>query len=255
MKDLSFLIPIRLDSIQRLENLLVVVDFLRSYFDSPILVYEASSYPTGIVPSLIEKKVVYKFEEDKDDIFHRTKYINKLVTLSSTRYVAVWDCDVIIPPKQIVDGLQKLREGWVSFVFPYEKEFLDTGYIIREVFVKERNIDILISQKAKMTLLYGPDPIGGAFLANRKDYRIVGLENPNFYGWGREDGERLQRWKGMGYKHDRISGPLFHLSHPRGVNSNFHSIKENQGKWDDILYIKSFGKEELTNEVQGWSLS
>lgn len=200
MKDVSFLIPIRLDSILRLENLLVVVDFLRSHFHSPILIYESNSYSTGILPSLIGTKAVYRFEEDRDDIFHRTKYINKLVTLSSTPYVAVWDCDVIIPPEQIKEGIQHLQEGRSSFVFSYANEFLDTGFILREIYVKERNIDMLLSQRGKMTPLYGPEPIGGAFMANRQDYMDIGLENPDFYGWGREDGERLHRWKGMGYK-------------------------------------------------------
>lgn len=255
MKDLSFLIPIRLDTIQRLENLLVVIQFLRSHFDSPILVYEASSYSTSIVSSLLEKEAAYTFEEDRDTIFHRTKYINKLVDLSSTPFVAVWDCDVIIPPNQLKEAVQVLEEGRSSFIFPYEKEFLDTGIILREIFVKERNIDILLSQKAKMIPLYGPDPIGGAFLANRKDYRTIGMENPNFYGWGREDGERLHRWKGMGYKHCRIHGPLFHLSHPRGINSSFHSAREDQGKWNDILRIKSLGKADLTNEVRKWKVN
>lgn len=255
MKDLSFLIPIRLDTIQRLENLLVVIQFLRSHFDSPILVYEASSYSTGLVCSLIEKEAAYTFDEDRDMIFHRTKYINKLVDLSSTPFIAVWDCDVIIPPNQLKEALKVLKEGRSSFIFPYEKEFLDTGIILREIFVKERNIDILLSQKAKMIPLYGPDPIGGAFLANRKDYRTIGMENPNFYGWGREDGERLHRWKGMGYKHSRIDGPLFHLSHPRGINSSFHSDREDKGKWNDILRIKSLGKAELTNEVRKWKVN
>jgi predicted glycosyltransferase involved in capsule biosynthesis len=255
MKDLSFLIPIRLDTIQRLENLLVVVQFLRSHFDSPILIYEASSYSTGMVSPLIGKEAAYTFEEDGDTIFHRTKYINKLVKLSSTSLVAVWDCDVIIPPNQLKEAVQVLKEGRSSFVFPYEKEFLDTGVILREIFIKERKIEILLSQKGKMTTLYAPDPIGGAFLANRKDYIAIGMENPNFYGWGREDGERLHRWKGMGYKHSRIEGPLFHLSHPRGMNSSFHNDREDQGKWNDILRIKSLGKKELIKEIQRWDLS
>ena len=252
MNDLSFLIPVRLDSIHRLENLLVTIDFLGSHFDSPIRVYEAGSYPTGIISSLVKNKAEYTFQEDRDEIFHRTNYINTLINLSSTPYVAIWDCDVIVPPKQIIDSVEVLKDGQYSFVFPYEKEFLDTGAILREIFMKKRNLDILLSQKGKMTALYDHDPIGGAFLANRLDYCKVGMENPNFYGWGREDGERLHRWKGMGYKHARIKGPLFHLSHPRGLNSAFHSFKEDQGKWDDILYIKSLGRKELTKEVQGW---
>lgn len=253
--DISFLIPVRLDSVIRLENLMLVIDFLHNHFQSPILVLEASAYKTGIIPSLAGNKIKYWFEEDRDDIFHRTKHINTLVGFSTTPFVAIWDCDVIIPKKQIMEALKHLQDGESSFVFPYSEEFLDTGMILREIFIKNRDITTLISHKAKMMPMYGPDPIGGAFLAKRQDYLATGIENPNFYGWGREDGERIHRWRGLGFSHSRIDGPLFHLSHPRGINSSFHSTREDQGKWNDILYVKSLGKKELINEIEGWSLS
>ena len=255
LQDISFLIPVRLDSVIRLENLMVVIDFLHHHLRSPILVLEASAYKTGIIPAFAGNKINYWFEEDRDDIFHRTKYINTLVGFSTTPYVAIWDCDDIIPPKQIFAALKCIKDGESSFVFPYAKEFLDTGMILREIFIKNRDHTVFTSHKAKMMSMYGPDPIGGAFLANLQDYKATGIENPNFYGWGREDGERIHRWKGLGYNHNRIDGPLFHLSHPRGINSSFHSNREDQGKWNDILYIKSLGKKELNNKIQEWSQS
>lgn len=74
-----------------------------------------------------------------------------------------------------------------------------------------------------MKKMYLPYPIGGAFLARRKSYLKVGLENEIFYGWGMEDNERYYRWKDFGNNVEFVSGPLFHLTHGRGINSGFHN--------------------------------
>ena len=70
-----------------------------------------------------------------------------------------------------------------------------------------------------MNLLYTDDAVGGAFIINTKNYKYIGGENEDFYGWGIEDGERYMNWLNNGYRIFRAKGPLFHLSHPRGINS------------------------------------
>ena len=150
LNDISFLIPVRLDSVVRLENLMVIIDFLQRHFQPPMLVLEASSYKTGIIPALAGNKINYWYEEDRDNIFHRTKYINQLVMASKTPFVAVWDCDVIIPPKQIKEALERLKDGRLSFVFPYSGEFLDTGMILREIFFKNQELTTLTSNVIKL---------------------------------------------------------------------------------------------------------
>lgn len=77
-----------------------------------------------------------------------------------------------------------------------------------------------------MIEMYSPNPVGGGFLAKRKAYMEAGMENERFYGWGREDGERINRWKILKYRYVRVPGPLFHLTPERGLNSRFHSSKQ-----------------------------
>ena len=75
-----------------------------------------------------------------------------------------------------------------------------------------------------MACLYPPNPVGGAFFANREAYIKSGIEREQFYGWGMEDGERFSRWTIQQQTMDRVDGPLFHLSHARGVNSSISSM-------------------------------
>ena len=52
LTDTTFIIPVRIDSMIRLENLLMSVDSIVRYFRTRILILEASSYQNEIIPSL-----------------------------------------------------------------------------------------------------------------------------------------------------------------------------------------------------------
>lgn len=250
--DVSFLFPVRIESIERLENLIAVIEYLTDNFDTNICVLEASGFNNKIIKKLLPKKAEYIFEEDFDPIFHRTRYINKLVKFCNSKIIGIWDTDIIIPKKQLIDSIESLRNNLAAFVLPYDNNFLDTTKIIRELYLKERKISILTSNKGRMQKLYHPHPVGGAFFAQRQIYIKSGLENENFYGWGREDGERINRWKILDYKVERIKGDLFHLTHARGINSGFHDEYQAAKKNAEFQRIVTMSKEELEYEISTW---
>lgn len=250
--DVTFLIPVRVDSMVRLENLLMVVDFLLTHFSTRIHILEATSYNNGILRTLLPSDVQLTFIEDCDPVFHRTKYINVLVSQCQTPYLAVWDTDVIVPPEQIVESVAYLREEKADFVYPYEKKFLDTTFILRELYLKTRDLKLLKKHAGKMPKLYLPNPVGGAFFADKDAYSNSGMENEHFYGWGREDGDRINRWEILGYTVRRVSGPLFHFTHERGVNSSFHSEDQDSIKMSEIFRVISMSRDELKDEIDTW---
>ncbi|MDR8393836.1 galactosyltransferase-related protein [Aliifodinibius sp. S!AR15-10] len=252
LQDVTFLIPVRIESMDRLENVLMVTEYLDANFDTNIHLLEADSCDNSILKAVVPDSVTVTFVEDHDPIFHRTKYINELVRKSSTPYLAIWDTDVIAPPGQVVKSVQQLRKEEADFVYPYTDNFFDTSKIVRELFLNTRDMNVLLENTGKMEKLYLPKPVGGAFLVNKKSYIESGIENEHFYGWGREDGERLNRWKILGYEHNRISGPLFHLTHDRGINSKFHTDGQIKIKHNEVLRILSMSKKELREEVKSW---
>ncbi|TKG94395.1 hypothetical protein EYV94_14040 [Puteibacter caeruleilacunae] len=252
LKDCTFLIPVRLDSIDRLVNLRAILIFLEQHFETNIHILEADRYNTKLIQGIISSNVKYSFIKDYDPIFHRTMYINKMVRDSHTSIVSVWDTDVIIPPHQVVKSIDLLRNNKNDFVTPYMKKFLDVPKIIGELFFKSKDWQLLEKHKNKMKLLYRPNPVGGAFFAQKKEYIESGLENTNFYGWGIEDGERVNRWIKLGYRFSQVEGPLFHLTHSRGSNSVFHSVDQRKRKTNEFNRICSLTKEELEKEIANW---
>ena len=219
LRDTTFLVIIRLDSIERLENVLAVTHFLSTNFDTIVKVWECNNYNNGVLSTLLDKEVEYKFVCDSDPILYRTKYLNEMILSVETSYVSVWDADVISSAKQLEEAVILLRSKDADFVYPYESKMLDTSIILRNLYLETGDLDFLHKHSKKMEEMYPPLCVGGAFFCDTKSYIDIGMENDKFYGWGVEDGERYMRWKESGYKVKRITGLLFHLSHPRGLNS------------------------------------
>lgn len=244
IKDLTFLIPVRVDSIIRIENLLMSVKCILQNFETNIMVLEASDYENGILRKLLDKRVQYMFVEDKDSVFYRTKYLNIMTRKSATPFVGIWDTDVIIPKEQIIDSIEKLREGY-EIAYPYDGHFYDTSDIIRELYFRKKHISVLLKNKDKMELIYGNKMKGGAMFVNKRAYMEAGMENEKFYGWGSEDFERYERWKILEYNIYCSNGCLFHLTHSRGNNSTFRSFYQMVNTNGELLKTRNSSKTEI----------
>lgn len=252
LSDLTFIIPLRIDSIDRLLNLLMVTDFLLGNFDTNIHILEADEFNNRLITANLPPKINYTFVEDFDPVFYRTHYINEMVKTCTTSYIAIWDTDVITSPTQIINSLKWLRNKEADFVYPYKNKLLDTTKPVRELFFKTRDINLLIKHQNKMKEMYPPNPVGGAFIANKESYVNSGIENTEFYGWGLEDGERFYRWRTLGYEIKRSDGPMFHLTHSRSLNSSFHSQHSGDKKKLDVSRIAGMSKDELRKEIENW---
>lgn len=253
LKDVTFLIRVRVDSMDRLENLLMVIDFITRHFDTNVHILETGSHDNHVLRKLFtSKQVQIDFIEDYDPVYHYTKHMNTMVKACHTPFVAVWEADIIIPPGQIMQSVLWLRRREADFVSPYKDKALDTTRIIRELYFNTKEVKILQENKGKMIELYSPNPVGGGFLANKDAYIHAGMENEKFYGWGREDGERINRWQILGYSYKRVPGPLFHLTHNRGLNSRFHSPKQEYIKSSEVFRLYAMSKEEMKAEIETW---
>src|SRR5690606_41834482 len=100
--------------------------------------------------------------------------------------------------------------------------------------------------------LSSPMPVAGGLFGNLEKYIGSGSGNETFYGCGMQDGERVKRWKVLGYSYRNTSGVMYRLSHPRGVNSQFHSLDQMDIKNAELYRIVSMSQEELKQEIATW---
>ena len=249
LSDVTFLILIRLDSTERLENVLAVTHAITRYFDTNIHILEASDHNNGILQSLLRKKALYQYVEDKDPILYKTKLFNQMVPNIATPYLAIWDADIVPDRKAIVDTVEHLRKNQADAGYPYNGLCYNVPDIIRKLYLKTSNFKVLSRNIEKMKLLYGLRLYGGAVFVQKEKYIKAGMENEAYYGWGNDDFDRYARFCESHLTIYRCDTPLFHLFHPRGKNSQYNtnfqrnkSDSELQKRKNPLLYEHSYSK-------------
>lgn len=250
LKDVTFLILVRLDSIERLENIIITVKFLCKYFDTNIYIRESSSHNNKILSDILKKKIKYEYIEDKDPILYRTKNYNEMIVQVSTPFLAIWDTDIVPEKKTIIQCVEQLRKRHVDASYPYNGYCFNVSEIIREIFMDKEDICILHRHKNKMNLLYDQILYGGAIFINRQTYIAIGMENEIHYGWGNEDFDRHYRLIGLNKKIFRAEGYLFHLSHPRGVNSRFANNVNMKTSKKEISMLQNSSQTEILDYIK-----
>lgn len=247
--EMSFLIPVRIDSVVRLENLLESIKCILRKFRTNIYVLEAASYNNGLLEKLLPKEVCYFFVEDRDPIFYRTHYINSLICKTATKYIGIWDSDIIIDFTQIVKAYEALQSNY-RIAFPYDGRFYETTSVFRELYIIQGDIKLLQDNLSRMLLPYGHLANGGAVFINKDAYIKAGMENENFYGWAPEDVERKERLEALGYDIFRSQGPLFHLSHPRDINGKYRSNEQKKYGLYLLEQTRYSSKNEIINSIK-----
>lgn len=215
MNPVSIVIPLRIESIEREENLRCVLSYLLQFSFVYIDIIEADKEQRFYFP--VHERVRYRFILDNESVFYRTYFLNILLTHAEYSIVGIWDTDIIVPEVQLVKAIKNIEKGCIMS-FPYDGEF---RLLNNEESLFVRNRVEALTPSSGTSLMKRPS-VGGAFLVNKEKYLLAGGENENFYGWGPEDIERMKRLEILEYPVARAEGSCYHLCHPRisevGVN-------------------------------------
>lgn len=247
----TFVIPVRIDNTERERNLDVLLDYLNRIADTSVIILEADDAPHYKLRHTYTN-VTYLFVADTDPVFHRTRYLNQLIECATTPVVGVWDTDVIVPAGQIEKAVLEISEGRAVMAFPYDGNFYNVNSVKSERFRNELDINTLKLSINAHTCM-GSHSVGGAFLVNKALYMQAGGENEHFYGWGPEDVERVKRMEILELPVYRADGPLFHLHHPRGINSNYASSKLEIKNRKELFTVCEMLGDELKEYIRTWS--
>lgn len=244
----TFVIPFRVDSIERQRNINFTMGWLAP-LRAKIILLEADSV-SRIDKNIIKKNVDYVFVKDTNPVFHRTRYINMLLKYATTEVVSVWDTDVITAHRQIEGAIHEILEG-CTLAFPYNGDYVMLSPDCSDEFIRTSNLFFLEEQNLKP--IFNRPFCGGAFFVNRQRYLSLGGENEHFTGWGPEDAERLRRVQIMGHQVRWLEkGKAYHLYHPRNENSRFFDEKTSIEMRKELIKICSMTKDELAEYIKGF---
>ena len=252
MMNLTFLIPIRIETDDRLRNIISSVSYLLRHIPANVIVKEVSNHPTFKFRALPEIKkyadtsnLQYLYEESEDPWFCKSKVLNDLIVASNTKVVANYDADCILPISSYHRAYEAINDDHVDVVYPYGcgiyqwKAEYNMG--IYEEFIQTLDTKVLDKNK----VLHN-STIGWAQFINRQKYINSYMMNENFVSWGCEDDEFYYRMSVLGNRIARIDDYVYHLEHSRTNNSWFSNpnFNNNYQLWNQI---KTFDKNRLVD--------
>lgn len=257
--DLSFLIPTKIESEDRLRNVCTVLAFLLNNFDAQILIKEVDDEQNvkQFVFPLIYKRfggipdnLHYFYEKPKKEYFHKTKILNDLIEESDTSVVANYDTDVILPTRCIQAAYELIANGTSDAVYPYavgpyQKAVKYSPEMFDEFFNSPMG-DNDIATTLEKDFYVSSSTIGWCQFIRKENYINSFMMNESFAAWGPEDCELHYRLLAMGNKVDRIQQYVYHLEHSRTQDSWFNNPKwqENMKLWE---WIRTQDREQLSS--------
>ena len=203
LSNATFIIPIRIESDDRLRNVVTSIAFLVENFDTNIIVKEVdkeSVFQTEVLSIFEEilevdlwKNFHHIFERSEEPLFHRQRVLNEMIAECETDIVVNYDCDVILPMKSYELAYNGITEGIYDVVYPYgsgmyQKQVAATDDICSK-FLEERNYEYLDA----VSNIHTSD-FGWAQFFKRRVYIEGGMENENFKAYAPEDKERFFRF-------------------------------------------------------------
>tara|TARA_B100001059_G_C17798317_1_gene564534 strand:- start:204 stop:1034 length:831 start_codon:yes stop_codon:yes gene_type:complete len=258
LKDCTFIIPIRIESNDRLRNIITVLCYLNSAFDTNIIVKEVdtdSKFDKQALPQITEycgdvSNINYIFEQSDDPLFLREKILNEMLILTKTKVIVNYDCDMILPIDTYLESYRRIMEDKSDMIYPYGEgrgylSKVNTTDTLVSDFLNDDDYDLSILKRSSV-----PDNAGYGWIQflSRDVYFEGGMENENFMGSAPDDYERHHRFKTLGYRVHRINSEVFHLEHARGMNSYPQSMSQHpywQHNWDLWCYLEKCNKEQL----------
>ena len=247
----TFIIPIRIESQDRLRNVITTTAFLLENFDTNVIIKEVDSesiFEKDALPVLkdildVEINIKHIFEKSDESLFHRQRIINEMIFESKTEIVVNYDCDVLLPIESYRVAYQNILDGIHDIVYPYgsgmfQKQVRATDEVVSQ-FLESLDYTCLDD----VSNLHTSD-FGWAQFFRKKVYVEGGMENENFRAYAPEDKERFYRFTTLGYNLGRIENVVYHLEHARGENSWFSNphMNSNMEEWEKI---GSMNKEKL----------
>lgn len=246
MNNLTFLMPCRIESDDRLKNIITTIGYLTYNFpECKIIVQEndkKSIFREKVIPAIEQifgtypKTITHRFEESQENFFHKTRILNDLVLAADTEIVYNYDIDHLLPVESYKKAYNMISSGQFDAVYCYGvgvyQYLVDYPVDIFNNFIRSKFDLNVLSPGCNIS----PSVMGLGQMIRRKTEIDCYMWNENFLAWGPEDCEFLYRIQVLGAKVGRVNDICYHLNHHRTFNSHYHNPKwqENMQIWQTM---------------------
>ena len=256
MKDLTFIIPTRIETEDRLRNIISSVSYLLRHLPAKVIVKEVAPQSTFKFRAIPEIKkyadisnLTHLYENSVAPLFCKSKVLNDLIVAADTKFVANYDADCILPLTSYHQAYAILAGDKADVVYPYGCGIYqwkaEYNMQVYQEFVSTLDYRVLDKRKSLSN-----STIGWTQFVNRQKYIDSYMMNENFVSWGCEDDEFYFRMSILGNRIARVEDYVYHLEHSRTENSWFSNPNFNNN-WQLWHKIKTFDRNQLIQYYKG----
>ena len=139
LQDVTFIIPIYPDTNERIENLMLCLEYIYRHFDTNIIVCERNKTET-IKKYTNHINTRYIFLQSDVEYYHKTKVLNLMIKEATTNIICAIDVDCMIYPENINMAVNLIRNDQLDVILPYDMKHYD----VQRRFYKEiiKNFDL-----------------------------------------------------------------------------------------------------------------
>lgn len=242
LNELTFILPIGIETQDRLRNFLFTSSYLIKICPNAKFIFHEMgdiSHIDDINHPTLTKMFTRTPKVEK--IFYKTWCINRALEQVDTKAVCIYDVDVLIPLKSIEESCKCILNDEYDMVLPYtygpyQKMIMD--YTECENFKSDLNFDCFKNVR-KNTSFYGH-----VQFFNTKSYCTLGGENEDIIGWGPEDQEKLYKMQFFGGRVKYLDDSyVWHIEHER-IDPNVEQTKNYERNMNIFYTIKNMSNHE-----------
>ena len=256
MKDLTFIIPTRIETEDRLRNIISSVSYLLRHLPAKVIVKEVAPQNTFKFRAIPEIKkyadisnLTHLYENSVAPLFCKSKVLNDLIVAADTKFVANYDADCILPLTSYHQAYALLAGDKADVVYPYGCGIYqwkaEYNMQVYQEFISTLDYRVLDKRRTLSN-----STIGWTQFVNRQKYIDSYMMNENFISWGCEDDEFYFRMSTLGNRIARVEDYVYHLEHSRTDNSWFSNPNFNNN-WQLWHTIKTFDRNQLIQYYEG----
>ena len=238
-RDLSFLVPVRMENPDRNANFQAVLRFFRTFLSGAEIIV-AESGPEAHCAHLTGRDgLVHTFLHDEGP-FRKPTVLNHGLRSASRSIVVMHDADTFVQPEALEAMAQLFRaRSDIVFGIPHNGVCLDLGGPDKERFLEDLDFSMLpLVVKGELHRDYGnslvclsPVAVGGVNFYRKEALIELGAFNEQFASYGWDDFELDLRFSKMGHPPCILQDAnVIHLHHERGVDSLQHTALAHQNE-------------------------
>jgi|ERR1035437_9912229 predicted glycosyltransferase involved in capsule biosynthesis len=216
LETVTFMIPVCIESDDRLRNAKTVLGYLNHHFKTNVIIHELTNGDSKLQFLDLFKNLEIKHIIEQSDLklYHRTRQINEMLNLVSTPIVVNYDIDVVLPIDTYIEAKKLISDMEYDVVYPYGdgmyQKMVSTSFN-RNIFHEKYDLNLITNDD----FILWNAKYGHCIFLNTKKYKNAGGENELFIGYGPEDVERYERFMKLDYKIIRINNLVYHFEHLR----------------------------------------